>query len=304
MSDASEGVNLVLESYRRRIETAFDAGDFVQERNLRKEYLALLVRLHGDSHPVVSQERAWLKFVERLLTLGPQQQLSLRKVYTSYAEGKRQFARGAPEPASQLLEEACRAHRQALSQENSPTLVCILNEWAAARMDLGDLKRARTLRSEAVPMIREVFGDNHPNYGTMLLTIAAERVQNEADPAAEEVIHQALRIFDTWMGPESDMAACSHSLLAVLSNTRQRFAEAKAEAQQAESVLQRQLPDNYVDSACNYLQLGKACAGLESYDEAARPSSEHSTSSTPSSSCPKSNDIENSSPSTPLCSAT
>ncbi len=276
----------------------------MQERNRRKEYLALLVRLHGESEWHVSQECALLISVEHFLTLESPSRSLLQKARTSYAEAMGKVEHGAPGVAAQLFEEAWRAHRQATPQHNSPTLCRILAEWAAAKMHEGDPERARTLRSEAADMIREVFGDNHPAYGAVLLSIARCNVRDETDREVECLLRKVQRIVDEAMGSESDMAEIAHSYLVVLYNTRRRFAEAKAEVQQAESVLQRQLPENYVDSACNYLQLGKACAGLKAYDEAARAFQRAWISSTPSNSCQKSNDIANSSPSTPLSSAT
>ncbi len=269
-SEDSAIIEKRLASYRERIESAFETAEFAKECGLQKEYLALLTRLYGESHWMVSQEQVCLACAERVLALSAEQRATLRQARLSYANGKHYLERGEREVGLRLLEEAYRIHRGLCGDRELDTALRIPHRCAYVRRDAGDAIGATGLWRQMAPLLRDFYGEKQLNYGSVLLLIACGNVRSRTDPEVEGLLQQSMDIFSTTTGTESDMAAYLYSLLAILYNTRGRSSEAEAKAQQAIVLYNHMLPDEYVGCACAYLQLGKACAGLKSYDEAGR----------------------------------
>ncbi len=128
LSSAHKAIQTKRDSYEARIEAHFEAGDFVKEHELRKEYFALLCRLLGPSAPRTSFERAAIASVARILTLSPEQQTILRQARLACREANGTADRGSSEASSGLYEEAWRAHQKILGADNFAAYH-ILERW-------------------------------------------------------------------------------------------------------------------------------------------------------------------------------
>ncbi len=265
-----ESVEKRLSYYDDRLEAAFEAADFAKECDLRRQQIALLTRLWGESDALVRQKTASLESAERVLALAPEQQAAIRQSRLAYAKGKQRFYRGDQEAGLRLLEEAYEIHRRIFDDQELPTSAWLLNELAKARRAAGDVDGALELYRRAAPMVRELFGETDPYYGASLLMIAQEDVRDPTDLEAEGLLRQALSIFEINGAPTWQLLGCAHLQMAELYYARTRYEDARIHAQQAEALLTRYLPDQFIACILTYLELGRVQKALECHEEASR----------------------------------
>lgn len=252
----------------KQIARNFDRDAFTDERDVRGEYVALLVRVFGDRDWHTVTQRLYHASVERVCGLTPEQQSSIGKARKSWRDGTRlKGSRNYP-GALASYEEASRIYRELLGAKDVWTI--------AARVQIAQIQqvshkftKAKTTLEEVVPLVKSLYGDNDPCYADVLQSLGAANLSLGDYDQAESQLRSSLEIQQVANGVESYPASIGHYHLACLYNERRQFPKAEAEAKIVSRIVARMLPDKYMENVLALWQLGKSHLGQEEYAETA-----------------------------------
>ena len=132
----------------------------------------------------------------------------------------------------------------------------------------GKYNEAIPLAEQALAIIKQQLGDNHPSTAISLNNLAAlYRVQGRYSEA-EPLYKQALAIWKQQLGDNHPSTATSLNNLAALYRVQGRYSEAEPLYKQALTIIKQQLGDNHPDTASSLNNLAELYRVQGRYSEA------------------------------------